>query len=166
MSEPYLGELRLLAFDFAPRGWSFCEGQILSINSNQSLYSLLGTSYGGDGRTSFALPDLRGRTVIGTNSSPGTKSGVEGVVLTAAQVPPHSHTLQAVATAANAVSGAGALPAEPSATIGAIYSTGAADSSLQAGSIGTTGGQPHNNMMPSTVLHWAIAVQGLFPSRN
>ena len=165
MSEPYLGELRLLAFNFAPRGWAFCEGQILPINTNQSLYSLLGTMYGGDGRTSFALPDLRGRVPLGS-SSPGATAGTETVVLTTANVPAHSHTLRAAAAAANQSSGAGGVLAEPSATIGAIYSNAAADTSLNPASISTTGGQGHDNMMPSQAIHWAIALQGLFPSRN
>ena len=166
MSEPYLGELRLLAFTFAPRGWAFCEGQLLPIDENQSLYSLLGTMYGGDGRTNFGLPDLRGRAVMGVSTNQGTKAGVESVVLAQNQVPAHGHQLRAVSAAANSASGAGALPAEPSATVGAIYSTGAATGALHSGSIGSTGGQPHNNMMPSLAIHWAIALRGLFPSRN
>lgn len=166
MSEPYLGELRLLAFDFAPRGWAFCEGQILAINEHQSLYSLLGTTYGGDGRTSFALPDLRGRVPMGASGQLGLKQGTETVVLSQQQVPPHSHTLHAAATGANQVGGTGALLAEPSATVGAIYGGTAADAALNSASISTTGGQGHENMMPSQAIHWAIALQGIFPPRN
>src|SRR5210317_1900602 len=96
MSEPFLAEVRIVGFNFAPRGWAYCDGQILPINQNQSLYSLLGTTYGGDGRTSFALPDLRGRTPIhvGTGFNQGSRSGQEGVALSTSQIPAHDHTLQ------------------------------------------------------------------------
>src|SRR5210317_2084181 len=103
MSEPFLAEVRIVGFNFAPRGWAYCDGQILPINQNQSLYSLLGTTYGGDGRTTFALPDLRGRTPIhrGDGHSLAQKSGAETVTLTAAEIAAHSHTVKASSTPAD-----------------------------------------------------------------
>ena len=140
-SDPYLGEVDLFAGNFAPRGWASCDGQILPINQNQSLYSILGTTYGGDGRTTFALPDLRGRTPIGPRQGPGLtnrllgeKAGVENVTLTEAQMPSHNHTLP-----------------EPYVS----ETTG-----------NTGGGQPHDNMQPYLGLNYAIALVGTFPSRS
>ena len=171
MSEPFLAEIRIVGFNFAPRGWAFCDGQILPINQNQSLYSLLGTVYGGDGRTSFALPDIRGRTPIhvgasdsGTTHTQGQKSGEEAHVLTAAEISEHSHTIQGTSTAAD--------QAVPSDSLLAASNTGQPFSLLNSGNMGansitnTGGGQAHNNMQPSIILNYCIALQGLFPSRN
>jgi microcystin-dependent protein len=172
MSEPFLAEILIVGFNFAPRGYAFCDGQILPINQNQSLYSLLGTTYGGDGRTTFALPDLRGRTPIhldGTNPL-GSKGGAEQVTLTEATIPSHSHTMDiATSDAANQPAGAGNVFATPSAAVGTIYSdTGAPpDTTLSGASISSTGGaQGHENMQPYLALNFAIALQGVFPSRN
>ncbi len=171
MSEPFLAEIRILGFNFAPRGWAFCDGQILPINQNQSLYSLLGTTYGGDGRTSFALPDLRGRTPIHVGSSNGTthllgsKGGEEQHNLTVAEMAQHDHTLQG--TDANADN-----PIPPGNVLGAFnnaYGTPPATDLVSPvpGTLANTGSsQGHNNMMPFLVLNFAIALQGLFPSRN
>lgn len=139
--EPFLGEIDLFAGNFAPRNWARCEGQILPIAQNQALYSLLGTTYGGDGRTTFALPDLRGRTPVGPGQGPGLsnrqlgqKGGIENVTLTTAQMPSHNHTMPGP------------------------YISNATEN--------TGGGQSHNNMQPFLGLHYAIALQGLYPSRN
>ncbi len=167
MSEPFLAEVRMVGFNFAPRGWAFCDGQILPINQNQSLYSLLGTVYGGDGRTSFALPDLRSRTPIHKSSSHalGQKTGAETVTLTAAEIAAHTHTVKALAGA----------PTQPVPNGGYLaditdgYAAPAASSAtaLRSGTVTNAGGgQPHNNMQPYTTLSFCIALRGLFPSRN
>jgi microcystin-dependent protein len=171
MSEPFLAEVRILGFNFAPRGWATCDGQILPINQNQSLYSLLGTIYGGDGRTSFALPDLRGRTPLHFDAahSQGIKGGQEVHVLSENEMPAHTHGLQASGAAATQPGPSGNLLATPSAAIGAVYSTTAQtqDVSLGGSAIANAGGgQGHQNMQPSLVLNFCIAIQGLFPSRN
>ena len=166
MSEPFLAEIRMVGFNFAPRGWAFCDGQILPINQNQSLYSLLGTNYGGDGRTSFGLPDLRGRTPIHESSSHplGQKSGEETVTLTAAQIPQHTHAFRASSTAGNSRESLGGILASSM-----LYRPFAAGRSvpLRSGTIANAGGNhAHNNMQPSTTVSFTIALQGLFPSRN
>lgn len=173
MSEPFLAEIRMVGFNFAPRGWAFCDGQILQIMQNQSLYSLLGTTYGGDGRTTFALPDLRGRVPIhvGSNDSGsfhqlGERSGEEAHTLSGNEIPSHTHSLLASTASADS----------PIATSQVLATTSAVniydDSSnnlvnMNGVEITNTGGsQPHNNMMPTLVVHFCIALQGLFPSRN
>jgi microcystin-dependent protein len=171
MSEPFLGEIGIFGFNFAPRGWALCDGQILPINQNQSLYSLLGTTYGGDGRTTFALPDLRGRTPlhVGSGFNLGSKSGEESHVLTVNEMPDHSHDARATtATPASmtqddallTVTGGGRRPLSP-------YGPDDALTPLDSESISSTGGgQGHNNMQPFLTVNFAIALQGLFPSRN
>ncbi|WP_421778873.1 phage tail protein [Hoeflea sp.] len=161
-----------MGFNFAPRGWGFCDGQILPINQNQSLYSLLGTTYGGDGRTSFALPDLRGRTPIHTGRSNGgqehrlgQKSGEETHTLSANELPQHTHNLQASSSEGNSVNTRNTLLARE---VGNPYSN---DNSLlelfRFGTIDNVGGsQAHDNMQPYLAVNFCIALQGLFPSRN
>lgn len=175
MSEPFLAEVRIVGFNFAPRGWAFCDGQILPINQNQSLYSLLGTTYGGDGRTSFGLPDLRGRVPMhvgasnGTNHREGQKSGEETHTLSAAEMPQHNHTLEATNDSANQPSPLGHLPAQVTAGVDFVYSSGNTNLNvtLNAASIANVGGgQAHNNMQPYIAVNFCIALQGLFPSRN
>lgn len=172
MSEPFLAEIRLVGFNFAPRGWAFCDGEILPINQNQSLYSLMGTTYGGDGRTSFALPDMRGRVPIHVGSSNGqshllgSKGGEETHTLSAAEMPQHNHPFNA-----STVQGATDIPAA-----GQVLARSARDVyrdqvtsliGLVSGSIANVGGgQAHNNMQPSIVLNFCVALRGLFPSRN
>lgn len=170
MSEPFLAEVRIVGFNFAPRGWAFCDGQILPISQNQSLYSLLGTTYGGDGRTSFALPDLRGRTPIHVGSSNGSihllgqKGGEETHTLSAAEMPQHDHVLQGTNNPATTTSAAGNVLGS---TTSNVYTATAATVSLStAASLSVGGGQAHNNMQPTLVLNFCIALQGLFPSRN
>jgi len=165
MSEPFLAEIRMVGFDFAPRGWALCDGQILPINQNQSLYSLLGTTYGGDGRTSFALPDLRGRTPIhvGNGHTLGQKSGEETHTLAANEMPQHRHTVQASSQPGDTNIADGAVLA----SVGNGYHDPPPTVSLQSATVTNVGGgQAHNNMQPSLVINFVIALQGLFPSRN
>ncbi len=171
MSEPFLAEIKIVGLNFAPRGWAFCDGQILPINQNQSLYSLLGTTYGGDGRTSFALPDLRSRTPVhkGDGYQLGQKGGVETVTLTDAEIGAHTHTLRASSSAGTQTTPTSAriLAAGPPGEL--LYKDQAAanNTALRSGSVTNAGGgQAHNNMQPYTTLAFCIALQGLFPSRN
>ena len=166
MSEPFLAEVRIVGFNFAPRGWAFCDGQILPINQNQSLYSLLGTTYGGDGRTSFALPDLRGRTPlhVGNGHSQGQKSGEETHTLAANEMPSHEHVAQASSANATAGTPSGNVLARSTSP---LYAAPAGLTNLNALSVSHVGGgQAHDNMMPYLALNFCIALQGLFPSRN
>ena len=172
MSEPFLAEVRIVGFNFAPRGWAFCDGQILPINQNQSLYSLLGTTYGGDGRTSFALPDIRGRTPIhvgasnGTDHREGQKSGEETHTLAANEMPQHTHAAKASNTQANQTAVSGNLLAN---SLSELYVDASAANlvNMRSGTVANVGGgQAHDNMQPYLALNYCIALQGLFPSRN
>ena len=171
MSEPFLGEIAIFGFNFAPRGWAFCDGQILPINQNQSLFSLLGTTYGGDGRTSFALPDLRGRVPIHVGDTVSTNrlgltGGEEQHTLTAAELPPHQHTAACQSGSGTAQTPVGNVPAVEANMAIAIYG-GPANATLNADVVTNTGGGgAHENMQPFLTLSFAIAIQGLFPSRN
>lgn len=172
-SDPYIGEVRWFAGNFAPRGWAFCDGQTLLISQNSALFSLLGTTYGGDGRTTFNLPDMRGRAMMHTGQGPGLssrpiggKSGVEDVTLVGSQLPPHNHQLKANTTGANSV-----LPDDrvlSSAGRLRIYSDASSNlSDMGASSIDPAGGsQGHNNVPPYVTANCIIALQGIFPSRN
>jgi len=171
MSEPFIGCISVFGFNFAPRGWAKCDGQILPINQNQSLFSLLGTTYGGDGRTTFALPDLRGRAPMhagnGAGLTPrtlGQKLGVENVTLSVAQIPSHSHAVNASTANATAATPQGNLAAP---TVGSfnVYGEPANLTAGAAGQVTNTGGA-HTNMQPFNTLNFCIALQGLFPSRN
>lgn len=174
--EPFIGEVRMFAGNFAPRGWALCDGQLLPISSNTALFSILGTTYGGDGRTSFGLPDLRGRFPMHPGNGPGLttrqlgqKSGQETVTLTANQIPSHTHTavMQADSGVGDSDDPTGKVPAR-NASSTPVYSdssTVALDSSaVVVGSGG--GGQPHNNMPPFLCVNYIIALQGIFPSRD
>lgn len=167
--EPFLGELKLAAFGFAPRGWAFCNGQILPIAQNQALFALLGTTYGGNGQTTFALPDLRGRTPMHASAAInlGEKAGQEAVTLGVAQLPAHTHGLNGTSDLANAAQPGGALPAaKPRGGINR-YAPAGSDTVMAPGSVAQAGGsQPHDNMQPFLVMNWLIALQGIFPSRN
>ncbi len=166
MSEPFLAEIRMIGFNFAPRGWGFCDGQILPINQNQSLYSLLGTTFGGDGRTSFALPDLRGRVPmhVGEGHTQGERAGEDTHVLSTSEIPPHTHTLQGVDVDADTNSPIGNLLAKSS---GFVYASPTNLTTLKPESLGNGGtSQGHNNMQPFMGIYFIIALQGLFPSRN
>lgn len=169
MSTPFLGELKLVSFGFTPKGWAQCNGQLLPINQNQALFALLGTTYGGNGQTTFALPDLRGRSPLhqGAGVNLGDRAGAEAVALTLAELPAHSHTLTATSDLANASVAGGAVPAsKPRGGINR-YAPPGSNTVMGATSIaGKGGGQPHDNMQPYVVLSWVIAMQGIFPSRN
>ncbi len=164
MSEPFLAEIRMMAFNFAPRGWAFCDGQILPINQNQSLFSLLGTTYGGDGRTSFALPDLRGRTPIHADVGfpLGQKPGEERHALQVGEMPQHTHVARASSSNADAPVPNGFVLASANN----VYHDATNLVAIHSGTLPNVGGQSHENMQPYLVVAFAIALQGLFPSRN
>ena len=178
MSEPFLGEVKIIGFTFAPRNWTFCDGQLLPINSNQSLFSLLGTTYGGNGRTDFALPDLRSRVPIHAGQGPGLtnrprgqRSGEESVSLTVAEMPGHRHTLNAHNAAGDQINPNGHSIAETAIFLETLYSNSTANQvSMKTGSAGVVQnagvGAGHNNMQPFLTVGYIIALMGLFPSRN
>jgi microcystin-dependent protein len=165
MAEPFLGQISMVGFNFAPRGWAFCNGQILPVNQNQSLFSLLGSTYGGDGRTSFALPDLRGRAPMHRSDGHprGQKGGAEFVALSTNEMPQHTHSVNASSDSANAPTPNGNAFAEPSPN---IYSDPANLVNMNSGVVTNTGGGGHNNMQPFLAINFIIALQGLFPPRN
>jgi len=168
MSEPFIGEIRLVAFGYPPKGWAFCNGQLLPINQNQALFSLLGTTYGGNGQTTFALPDLRGRVPlhVGQGLTQGEVVGEAAHTLTVNELPQHLHTV-------NATSG-GATTEAPSVDVTLATSAGspayAAEQNavaMDAGAFANAGGnQPHENRQPYLVMFMCIALVGIFPSRN
>jgi microcystin-dependent protein len=168
---PFIGELMLTGYNFCPNGWAAANGQNLSIAQNTALFSLLGTQFGGNGVTTFALPDLRGRTPIGAGQGPGLsdrtigeQAGVETVTLTTQQMPAHTHAANASTLAGNTANPAAALPARKLRTL--LYRGGApADTAMASDAIGVTGGgQPHTNMPPYLAMTWCIALQGIYPS--
>ena len=179
MSEQFIGEIRMFGGNYAPRDWALCNGQLMSISQYQALYALIGTSYGGDGQTTFALPDLRSRLAVGEGAGPGltprqlgSVGGSEAVTLTQAQMPGHNHMVTAT-TAAGNLTGPGptAVTAAPAGTgsflyvvPGAVPITTVAMSPQSIGAAG--GGQPHDNLMPSLCISFIIALSGIFPSRN
>jgi microcystin-dependent protein len=171
MSEPFLGEIRTFGFNFAPQGWAFCNGQTLPIAQNTALFSLLGTFYGGNGQTTFNLPDLRSRVAIHQFAGPGLSSyslgqtgGTESVTLTSGEMPAHTHQAFANGAPGTSTRPDGAVPARTTADIYAGASDGTA---MNAGMIGNAGANlPHGNIQPFLVLNFCIALQGIFPSRN
>ena len=175
MSQPFLGEIKIIAWNFAPKGWAFCNGQFLPINQNQALFSILGTTYGGDGRVNFALPDFRGRSPyhVGQSLTLGEKGGQAAHTLTVSEMPTHTHIPNASNGTGNLVFPAALSPVAQH-NIWAITSqnpyVGAPGTNLtamNAGCLGNTGGsQAHENRQPYTVLNFVIALQGIFPSRN
>jgi microcystin-dependent protein len=166
MSTPFLGQVSIMSFNFAPRGWAMCNGQLLPINQNQALFSLLGTTYGGNGQTTFALPDLRGRVPVhaGSGISLGQRAGEEAHTLIASEMPAHNHAVQGNTSGPNT-----GTPALATWTSGAAsaYSSASPNVAMNPASIANAGGnQPHPNMPPYSVLNFVIAMQGIFPSRN
>lgn len=172
MSEPYLGEIRLLPYEWPPKGWALCQGQTLAISTNQALFSLLGTTYGGNGTTTFQLPDLRGRSVrhAAQDTPQGTMAGQETVTLTSSQMPAHVHAAMAASGNGNSSAFAGALVSGAVAGTNPVNLYADAASPVQAlapACVGTQGAsQPHENCQPSLVLNYCIAVSGVYPSRN
>lgn len=165
MSEPFLGEVKIISWNFPPKGWAFCNGQLLPINQNQALFSILGTTYGGDGRVNFALPNLQGRSPVhvGSGISLGEIAGETAHTLTISEMPAHVHTPAGSASAPSAPGATGNLWATGNAPVYA----GAADSAMRNTCVTPTGGsQPHENMAPYLVLNFIIALQGIFPTRN
>jgi len=170
MSEPFLGEIKMVGFNFAPRGWANCDGQLLPINQNQSLYSLLGTTFGGDGSTTFALPDLRGRAPMhrGDFLARGEKGGAETVTLTVSELGGHNHLVRGTKVTGDKFRGSSIRCfASSSDSTDPVYGNPAQMMSMHSGIISQTGGgQAHNNMQPLLTIRFCIALQGLFPSRN
>jgi microcystin-dependent protein len=166
MAEPFLSEIRVVSFNFAPKGWALSNGQLLPINQNQALFALLGTTYGGNGQTTFALPDLRGRTPIheGNGHVRGEQGGAETHVLTTAQLPAHGHRATGTDAAATAVTPEGNLPAATGAA--RTYGNGLSNPMHPDAVAATGGGQTHQNMQPFLVLNFIIALQGIFPSQT
>ena len=172
MSDPFVGEIRMFAGNFAPRNWALCDGQLLPVSQNDALFSLLGTIYGGDGRTTFGLPDLRGRLPVHQGTGPGLtprpigqRSGQETVTLTTNQLPAHGHALNASAESADATQAAGNLPAQ---TAEDAFSASAVGTTLSSAAIasGGGGGTSHPNVQPFLCINFIIALVGVYPSRS
>lgn len=170
MSDQCVGEIRMFGGNYAPAGWAFCNGQLMSISQNEVLYSLIGTTYGGDGQTTFGLPDLRGRvpihtgTLTGSDYVLGQTGGVESVTLIQSQLPAHTHTIIAESAAGADTPAGNTWGLQPQS---AYMAPPTSVVSMKAGSISTVGGsQPHDNMMPSLTISFIIALQGIFPSRG
>lgn len=164
MPEPFLGQIAIVSFNYAPKGWALCNGQLLPINQNQALFALLGTNYGGNGQTTFALPDLRGRHPMGVmdGQEQGERGGEQAHTLTIAEMPMHSHVVQ-VASKATGTTPGGSLLASPGKPAFAQQS----DATMHADAVSNAGGsQAHPNRPPFLALNYVIALQGIFPSQN
>jgi microcystin-dependent protein len=174
MSEPYIGEIRMFAGNFAPKNWALCNGQLLPISQNQALFSILGTTYGGDGRTNFALPDLRSRVPVhagqGTGLSNyvlGEQTGSEQHTLLASQMPVHSHPVNAVNTGGNQAGPTNGVPAIESTGTSLNYSSAAPNTTMNSQMIGNAGGnQPFSTVQPVLCVNFIIALYGIYPSRS
>jgi microcystin-dependent protein len=182
MSSPFVAEIRIFPFNFAPKGWAFCAGQLLPLSQNTALFSLVGTFYGGDGKTTFALPNLQGNVPIHTTQYAGTSpfgnfflgqiGGGQTVTLLQSEIPSHSHVVNADTGVANSASPSGnvyksgQMPGSPSVVV-ASYTTVAPNTGLNPQTVGPAGGSlPHNNMMPYLTLNFCIALQGIYPPRT
>ena len=174
MADPFVAEIRIFPFNFAPRGWAFCDGQLLPISQNTALFSLLGTTYGGDGRSNFALPDLQGRVPVHPGQGPGLslhdlgeQGGSETVTLLQSEIPAHTHALAASAAAGVARSPSGELFANESGGVNSYAALASPTALLAAAACGLAGGdQPHNNLAPYLTMNFCIALQGVFPPRG
>jgi microcystin-dependent protein len=179
MSQPFLGQITMVSFNFPPRGWALCNGQLLPINQNQALFALLGTTYGGNGTTNFALPNSQSRIPMHFGQGPGLSAyvlgqagGTTAVTLNTTTIPSHGHLLNVATANASAAAIAGTLlPAVPTVTKAAFYAIPGTPAlqaqTLASNSVGNAGGnQPHSNLMPSLTINFIIALQGIFPSRN
>lgn len=173
MSEPFVGEIRMFAGNFAPRGWAFCNGAMLAVSQYDALFSLLGTTYGGDGRTTFGLPDMRGRLPLHAGTGPGLSprtlgahGGSEAVTLQTSELPVHSHLPKATAAAADQ-NAPGPTLVLATGSAGDAYSNASPDTPLADASIANVGGsQAHDNLMPSLCVNFIIALFGIYPSRT
>jgi microcystin-dependent protein len=174
MSEPFVGQIIAVGFNFAPAGWALCQGQLLAISDNEALFSLIGTTFGGDGQQSFGLPDLRGRAALGMGQGPGLgqsvlgqPGGAESVTLISAQIGSHTHGLSAAATATTSTASSSVVLGTPAAAT-PIYATGGTGATLTAGAVGPNpgGGQPHENRQPSQTINYIISLFGVFPTRS
>lgn len=169
MAEPFLSEIRIMSFGFPPKGWALCDGQLLPINQNQGLFSLLGTTYGGDGRVNFGLPNLQGRAPVhmGAGHTLGERGGEQGHTLSISEIPTHTHTAKGTGAAADQIIPAANYSGDTGGT--AVYATATGGNlvAMNAGTIATVGGsQAHLNMQPFLVLNFSIALQGIFPSQT
>lgn len=168
MGTPYLAELKLVSFNFAPKGWAVCNGQLLPINQNQAIFSLVGTYYGGNGQSNFALPNLQGRTPISMSSNfvMGEVGGEENHTLLSTEVPTHTHLVNALKSNATLDLPTGNYFANATGTL-TVYNSLASPVALNGATISPVGGsQPHSNLQPYLVMNWIISLQGIFPSRN
>ena len=173
MAEPFIGEIKLVPYNFAPRGWAFCDGTLISIAQNTALFALLGTMYGGNGQTTFALPDLKGRAALGVGQGPGLspydqgqEAGLETVTLSLAELPLHSHNFNVSSTAGSVAPPTDNFPATAAGNIGAAYAD-ASNATMPNNAVGNAGGSlPHENHQPYLTLNYIIALQGIFPTRN
>ncbi len=169
MTDPFVAEVRMFGFDFAPPGWAFCSGQLLPLSQNLALFALLGTVYGGNGKSTFALPDFMGMAVMHAGETsgtwPGTVAGSETVTLLESEIPSHSHRYTVSAESASAKSPANLLPAKGAGV--AMYApSGGPQTTMSDAALGVTGGDlPHNNMQPYLTVNYCIALQGTFPQR-
>ena len=166
MADSYIGEIKMFGGNFAPLGYAFCDGSLLSISQFDALFNLIGTTYGGDGLATFGLPDLRGRIPVhqGSGFSLGQSSGTETVTLTSAQIPAHNHAVAANSNTGSSGNPQGNIVAGSTLT---PYNTTAVDINMGGSSIGNTGGsQPHDNIMPYQCVNYIIALEGIFPPRN
>jgi microcystin-dependent protein len=170
MGQPYVGEIRMFGGNFAPAGWAFCDGSLLAISDNDTLFNLIGTTYGGDGQTTFALPDLRGRLPLhqGNGFALAENGGAETVTLTVAQIPSHPHAVVATTTG-QVQSPSNAIPAQTSSPQSntAIYDGNTPATPLNPASVGPAGGnQPHDNFQPYLCINFILSLFGVFPSQN
>ena len=173
MADPFIAEVRIFPFNFAPRGWAFCDGQILPISQNTALFSLLGTNYGGNGQSTFALPNLQGRVALGSGQGPGLSNralgetgGAASVALTEADIPNHTHSVGASNQLSDTPQPAGNTPARYLNNAYQLDTNGNLVSMAPEALPSAGGGQPHNNLMPYLTFNFCIALQGLFPPRT
>lgn len=174
MADPFVAEIRIFPFNFAPKGWAFCDGQLLPLSQNTALFSLLGTTYGGNGKSNFALPDLQGRAPMQPGQGPGLSlhdlgesAGSETVTLLESEIPAHSHALVSLGAPANRTSPVGNTIGRPSAGSAFVPPAGAPIVSMSDQALAPAGGDaPHNNLMPYLTFNFCIALQGVFPPRT